>query len=44
VPGEQEKLANRLGYKDVDLFANEYSAARETIHALYERHIKATLS
>ncbi|MEY2555624.1 MAG: [glutamine synthetase] adenylyltransferase / [glutamine synthetase]-adenylyl-L-tyrosine [Verrucomicrobiota bacterium] len=43
-PEEQEKLANRLGYKDVDLFANEYSAARETIHALYERHIKATLS
>ncbi|MEY2601908.1 MAG: [glutamine synthetase] adenylyltransferase / [glutamine synthetase]-adenylyl-L-tyrosine [Verrucomicrobiota bacterium] len=44
VPEEQEKVAKRLGYKDVDLFANEYGAARETIHALYERHIKATLS
>ena len=43
-PEEQEKLAKRLGYKDVDLFAKEYGAARETIHALYERYIKATLS
>ena len=41
---EQEKLAKRLGYQDVDLFAKEYSAARETIHTLYERYIKATLS
>jgi [glutamine synthetase] adenylyltransferase / [glutamine synthetase]-adenylyl-L-tyrosine phosphorylase len=41
---EQEKLAARLGYKDVDLFAKEYRAARETIHALYERYIKARLS
>jgi glutamine synthetase adenylyltransferase len=43
-PEEQEKLAKRLGYKDVDLFAKEYGAARETIHALYERYIKATLN
>ena len=43
-PEEQEKLAKRLGYKDVDLFAKEYRAARETIHALYERSIKARLS
>jgi [glutamine synthetase] adenylyltransferase / [glutamine synthetase]-adenylyl-L-tyrosine phosphorylase len=43
-PEEQEKLAKRLGYKDVDLFAKEYRAARETIHALYERYIKARLS
>jgi glutamine synthetase adenylyltransferase len=43
-PEEQEKLAKRLGYKDVDLFAKEYRAARETIHALYERYIKATLN
>jgi glutamate-ammonia-ligase adenylyltransferase len=43
-PEEQEKLAKRLGYKDVDLFANEYRAARETIHALYERYINARLS
>src|SRR5439155_22126579 len=32
-PEEQEKLAKRLGYKDVDLFAKQYRAARETIHA-----------
>ena len=43
-PEEQEKLAKRLGYKDADLFANQYRAARETIHALYERSIKARLS
>ena len=43
-PKEQEKLAKRLGYKDADLFANQYRAARETIHALYDRSIKARLS
>ena len=43
-PEEQEKLAKRLGYKDVDLFAKQYRAARETIHALYERYIKARLA
>jgi glutamate-ammonia-ligase adenylyltransferase len=43
-PEEQEKLAKRLGYKNVDLFTKEYHTARETIHALYERYIKATLS
>jgi glutamate-ammonia-ligase adenylyltransferase len=42
-PEEQEKLAKRLGYKDIDRFGQEYRAARETIHALYERYIKATL-
>ena len=41
---EQEKLAKRLGYKDVDLFAKQYRAARETIHALYDRYLKARLS
>ncbi len=40
-PEEQKKLVNRLGYKDVDLFEKEYRAAREMIHALYERCIKA---
>src|SRR5438309_2607005 len=40
-PEEQRKLAKRVGYEDVDLFPNEYRAARETIHALYERYIKA---
>jgi glutamate-ammonia-ligase adenylyltransferase len=43
-PEEQEKLAKRLGYKDVDLFAKEYGGARETIHALYQRYIKTRLS
>ena len=43
-PEEQEKLAKRLGYNDVDLFAKQYRAARETIHALYERYVKARLS
>jgi len=43
-PEEQEKLAKRLGHKDVDLFAKQYRAARETIHALYERYVKASLS
>jgi len=37
-PDEQEKLAKRLGYKD--LFAKEYRVARETIRALYQRYIK----
>src|SRR6266496_1488628 len=40
-PEEQKKLAKRLGYEDVDLFPNEYRAARETIHALYQRYLKA---
>jgi glutamate-ammonia-ligase adenylyltransferase len=43
-PEEQQKLAKRIGYQDVDLFANEYRAARETIHVLYQRYIKACLS
>jgi glutamate-ammonia-ligase adenylyltransferase len=41
---EQEKLAKRLGYEDLDLLAKDYRAARETIHALYERYIKGTLN
>ena len=43
-PEEQEHLAKRLGYKNVDLFAKEFGNARETIHTLYQRSIKATLS
>jgi [glutamine synthetase] adenylyltransferase / [glutamine synthetase]-adenylyl-L-tyrosine phosphorylase len=38
---EQRKLACRLGYKEGDAFPAKYNAARETIHALYERHIKS---
>lgn len=36
---EQEKLAMRLEYSDFDLFWQEYLAARERIHTLYERRI-----
>jgi len=43
-PEEQEKLTKRLGYKNVDLFVKEYRAARETIHELYQRYIKARFS
>jgi glutamate-ammonia-ligase adenylyltransferase len=41
---EQKKLANRLDYADADLFAKEYRAARETIHSLYERNVKANIN
>ena len=43
-PEEQEKLAKRLGYNDVDLFAKQYRAARGTIHRLYEQHIKSRVA
>jgi len=43
-PDAQEKLAKRLDYQDVDLFASEYRAAREAIHALYERYIKTQMN
>ena len=38
---DQQKLAKRLGYQDVNQFSDEYRQARETIHALYRKHIKA---
>jgi glutamine synthetase adenylyltransferase len=41
---EQETLAKRLGYKDLDQFAKDYRTARETIHALYQRYIQAALN
>jgi [glutamine synthetase] adenylyltransferase / [glutamine synthetase]-adenylyl-L-tyrosine phosphorylase len=37
---EQKQLAHRVGCKDVDTFTTHYNEARQTIHALYERHIK----
>ncbi len=40
-PDDQQKCAKRVGYKDVELFANEYRKARETIHALYTNYIQA---
>jgi glutamate-ammonia-ligase adenylyltransferase len=38
--GEQEKLARRLGCKNIDAFAKEYVDARKAIHRLYEGHAK----
>jgi [glutamine synthetase] adenylyltransferase / [glutamine synthetase]-adenylyl-L-tyrosine phosphorylase len=42
-PDEQARLAKRLGHKDGEHFVTEYQTARETIHALYQQHIKARL-
>src|SRR5436190_11112127 len=40
-PDEQRKFAVRLGYHVFDAFRRDYVNARDTIHALYERHITA---
>lgn len=37
---EQRKLARRLGAKDLASFGEQYRAARETIHAIYLRHLQ----
>src|SRR4030095_12611522 len=39
-PNEQRKLAIRLGYEEFDAFRERYVDARESIHALYDQHIK----
>src|SRR5262245_6919806 len=39
--GEQRKLAVRLGYDSFENFRHDYVDARDTVHALYERKIKA---
>jgi hypothetical protein len=39
-PNEQRKLAIRLGYEEFDPFRERYVDARESIHALYDRHVK----
>ena len=36
---EQRKLAIRLGCDGLESFGRNYSVARETIHAVYERHV-----
>ena len=41
-PSEQRKVSVRLGYDDFETFRRDYVGAREAIHALYERHIKAS--
>jgi glutamate-ammonia-ligase adenylyltransferase len=38
-PEEQRKFAVRLGYPELETLRRNYVNARETIHALYERHI-----
>jgi glutamate-ammonia-ligase adenylyltransferase len=38
---DQRKFAVRLGHKDFETFRQEYVAAREMIHALYNRRIKS---
>jgi glutamine synthetase adenylyltransferase len=39
--GEQRRLGIRLGYDKFENFRRDYVDARETVHALYERKIKA---
>ena len=41
---EQTKLAKRVGCNEIEDFVMEYNKARETIHALYEKSIKARLA
>ncbi len=36
---QQRKFAIRLGYKELDAFRRDYLDARDTIHALYQRHV-----
>ncbi len=40
-PTEQQKLAVRLGYDSFEDFRRDYVDARDKIHALYDRRIKA---
>jgi [glutamine synthetase] adenylyltransferase / [glutamine synthetase]-adenylyl-L-tyrosine phosphorylase len=39
-PNEQRKLAIRLGYEEFDVFRERYVDARETLHALYNGHVR----
>ena len=43
-PDEQRKLAIRLGYDSCENFRRNYVDARDTVHALYERKVKASAS
>jgi glutamate-ammonia-ligase adenylyltransferase len=38
--GEQEKLAQRVGAKNLDAFATNYRHARGSIHAIYSRYLR----
>ena len=39
-PAEQRKVSVRLGYEDFEAFRRHYLDARDTIHGLYEKHIR----
>ena len=39
---QQRKLAIRLGYDSWENFRRDYADARDTVHALYERKVKAS--
>jgi glutamate-ammonia-ligase adenylyltransferase len=39
-PSDQRKVSVRLGYDHFEAFRCDYVDVRETIHALYERHIR----
>jgi [glutamine synthetase] adenylyltransferase / [glutamine synthetase]-adenylyl-L-tyrosine phosphorylase len=41
-PREQQKLAVRLGYDSFENFRRDYAGARDSVHALYQRKIKAS--
>jgi glutamate-ammonia-ligase adenylyltransferase len=43
-PEEQRKLSKRFGYDNVEGFTTGYLAARETVHAFYERQIRSLVS
>jgi glutamate-ammonia-ligase adenylyltransferase len=38
-PGEQQKVAVRLGYNDSETFRRDYLNAREALHVLYVQHV-----
>jgi glutamate-ammonia-ligase adenylyltransferase len=38
-PAEQRRLAIRLGYVNLETFRRAYIDARESIHAIYQRHV-----
>jgi glutamate-ammonia-ligase adenylyltransferase len=44
VSEEQAKLVKWLNYENAEQLAKEYRTARETVHAVYERYVKAKLS
>jgi len=41
---KQRRLARRLGYGNAEAFAKEYVDLRQTIHRLYDRHVKGAAS